>query len=158
MLDHIFLKEEFVKRNIFVHSFNTFQILRVAHLTFKKNISSLFATYIPAINLNTGRFLQKKFYQKSETTKDILGCWKAEFTQYCPPVSGGINRKEDTKVRPSKCIKLVLAKSIGIIFYQVVFSLRKCVFSQTLSKEEENVFVWELSKICCFFLSIQALL
>lgn len=44
-------------------------------------------------------------------------------------------------MRPSERIKLALAKLIGVIFYQVVFSLRKCVFSQTLSKEEENVFL-----------------
>lgn len=74
MLDHIFLKEEFVKRNIFVHPFYTSQIRREAHSShLLKEYLNLFATYISAINLNTGRFLQKKFYWKSETIKDMIG-------------------------------------------------------------------------------------
>jgi len=67
VLDPIFLKSEFVKGVIFVHPFYSFQILRVAHLTFKNNDLNFFPIFQPLV------WMLEDFHKKLETTEDTIG-------------------------------------------------------------------------------------
>lgn len=65
-----FLKVGFVKRDIFVHHFYTSQILRVAHLTFKRNISLLDSSHL----FEHRKGSTKEILQKNWRQGDILSC------------------------------------------------------------------------------------
>lgn len=67
-----FLKAGFVKRDIFVHHFYTSQILRVAHLTLKRNISIslLYSSHL----FEHRKGSTKEILQKIGDTADTIGC------------------------------------------------------------------------------------
>lgn len=67
-----FLKAGFVKRNIFVHHFYISQILRVAHLTCKRNIS--ISLLYPSHLFEHRKGSTKEILQKIADTGDIIGC------------------------------------------------------------------------------------
>lgn len=101
-----FWKAGFVKRDIFVHHFYTSQILRVAHLTLKRNISIslLYSSHL----FEHRKGSTKRNFTKIADTGEIRGCWKAEFTQHWA-TEGRWNWKGNTKLRPFGYINLSLA-------------------------------------------------